>query len=464
MQSQISAIRPWVASLCLVLAAPVNAQAPARCWSDIPNESLPVCLRGQQRQSWCWAASAQMIMTYLDAGNADEYQQFKLANTGYLTECPSENCAPGLPSKCDENGLFPEFQKLDHDFRALFVPRALSWVELKEEIAAKRPVSFSWCWRAPGITVPCRQDDPLKDSGHVMVAAGVGSIEQMVDGKPHSVRAVRVLDPRCCCQGDIGYLTYEEYRQGPGHLHWRDYYCIRVGDTACPVLPDQEPAFEPDAPAFASARKAAESVREAWLANLGSVEQRELLVLPMIASFGAPVASKDVPQLAAVETVLDREIRVRTVPPDSLAAVKDDFSKPELLESLFDSSEISIFPVRVKASSTTAPWLALIEVQRGAGGLWRVTWVGAPIHAKRLYGLLASLPPAEANSEYIEVRVPGLKMSVLVDADPNRRISTRSACGSECERGDDAPPGPRSFAAGMKVLRAAAASYIGGPS
>jgi hypothetical protein len=429
-----------------------------RCWDEIPHKSLHVCLEPQLRPAWCWAASAQMIMTKLLPDHSEEFQQPILATRGYGINCPTVNCSPGPASDCDKRGLFPDFMALDSRFRARSVSRALTWDELTEEIVAGRPVGFSWCWRTPGDTRAC-DADPQKDSGHFMVAAGIDSIDVNVAGMKQSVRAVRVLQPLCCCQGDKGYLTYEEYRQGNGHLHWRDYYCISVAGTPCSSLSAQGDGsgFEPDTPAFAGPRPAAEAVRSAWLTDLESVWRRDLGISPMALALGNLTNQGITPAMSSTPTMLEEEIPVRIILPHDLANSSEDVT----LEALMHDVGVRLFPLHA-ISPASAPWISTIEVRQGADTQWRVAAVGRPYHAAQLLDAWERARIDQEDMSLMEVRFLGLNTSLLIRIDPKNRLNAYPTCG-EClglPRTKKMIP----LADALKLLRIAAKAYQGGPT
>lgn len=446
-------------AILLTTASAISAQqAVQTCWPEIAGESLKVCLQPQLRGTWCWAASAQMIMTFLTQ-NPQEFDQVELASRGYSTHCPTSNCSPGPPSACDDRGLFPDFAALDPRFKSEFVPRPLTWDELKSEIAAHRPVGFSWCWRAPGNSQQC-DPDPEKDSGHFMVASGIGSIDANTVGEKKSIPAVRVLQPLCCCQGDKGYFTYEEYRQGNGHMHWRDYYCIRATDAACTKLPTPEPsAYESGTPAFAGPRPAAEATRSAWLPNIASVWERDLGIFPskLIALGEAAPALTD----AAVDstvTMLADEIPIWFVLPQELAASSGDVT----LDELKHDAGIRLFPLQALSTLTNPPWLSTLEVRQGVDSKWRLASVGRPLHAEMLFHAWQRAHSSGLDTPLAEVRFLGLNTSFLVPIDRTRRLDVFPICGA-CLR-LPMPEEKLPLDEALKRLREAAKSYRGGPS
>jgi papain like cysteine protease AvrRpt2 len=456
----LRSITGMITAILVITASATSAQQVGQvCWPEIAGESLKVCLQPQLRATWCWAASAQMIMTFL-IQNPQQFDQAELASRGYSTICPTSNCFPGPPSPCDDRGLFPDFTALDSRFKFEFVPRSLTWDELKSEIGAHRPVAFSWCWRAPGNSQQC-DPDPEKDSGHFMVLAGIGSIDANVVGGKKSIPAVRVLQPLCCCQGDKGYFTYEEYRQGNGHRHWRDYYCIRATDTACIKLPTPEPssAFEPDAPAFAGPRPAAEATRSAWLPDIASVWERGLgIITPKLNALGEAVPALMDAAVNSTATMLADEIPVWIVLPQELAESSDDVT----LDDVKHDAGIRLFPLQAISTLANTPWLSTLEVRQGVDAKWRLASVGRPLHAEMLFHAWQRAHTSGLDTPLVEVRFLGLNTSFLVPIDRMRRLDVFPICGT-CLR-LPMPEEKLPLEDALKRLREAAKSYRGGPS
>jgi hypothetical protein len=411
-----------------------------------------------------------MIMTFFDWERAAEFAQPLLATRGYQAEppCPSSNCVTGPTTACDSHGVFPEFNDLDAAFDARFLRRPLTWNELSGEVAAGRPVAFSWCWRLPNDSRPCA-DEAEDDSGHMMVAAGVDWIFANVAGAKRRVPAVRVLQPLCCCQGDLGYFTYEEYREGPRHRHWRDYYCIRAAGTECAALPDAPPAvpgppggpapehgpgLELEAPDFESPRQAAEAVRDGWLAALAAAQERSLLRIPLDEAMGGPVG--DPRAGLATATMLADGIPVKVVLAGELAKSPDDAT----LDDLMHEAGLVLFPVQAVTPFASAPWFSTIGVRQGTDGRWRPASVGGPRRARRLHEVWNDLHQKGEDTSLIEVRFLGLNVSVLAHPDPAKRLRVRPYCSGECMLGTQ----PVETGEALRLLREAARGHRGGPS
>jgi len=171
--------------------------------------SLPVQLHPQETGMWCWAASGQMIMDYL---NHDTAQCVQANNRFNRSDCCNiDLCPPPTESSANAcaQGGWPEFNKYGFTFKTTS-NTALSWKDLREQISnmhkcKKRPFAFSWHWPGGG--------------GHMMVAKGYLTLQ--------GVNYVVMLDPWSPCVGDERIITYDYYVESTGHhSHWNDYYDI----------------------------------------------------------------------------------------------------------------------------------------------------------------------------------------------------------------------------------------------
>jgi hypothetical protein len=162
---------------------------------------MAVLLVPQEVDNWCWAASAQMIMSYFGKNVA----QCEQANDEFRrTDCCVS--AKGiLPANCDSGG-WPQFERYGFTyFRTHNAP--LSWEMLQQEIAGKRPVAFSWGWTQNA------------GQGHMMVAIGY------LDAP--TGRLVFVNDPWPPSRGEARQMSYDQYVAADDHIHWDDFYVIK---------------------------------------------------------------------------------------------------------------------------------------------------------------------------------------------------------------------------------------------
>ncbi|WP_394836090.1 hypothetical protein LVJ94_04185 [Pendulispora rubella] len=164
--------------------------------------SLDVRLFAQKQSMWCWAASGQMIMTYISPANAPS--QCKQANVRFgRTDC----CASPTPEACDDGG-WPEFDKYGFSSRTTSWGYALTQNQVKSQIDSRRtPFAFAWGWNGGG--------------GHIMVGTGWS---QDADG----VMYVTLNNPGPVGVGEEQTIPYDEYVGGDGydHSHQMDYYDI----------------------------------------------------------------------------------------------------------------------------------------------------------------------------------------------------------------------------------------------
>lgn len=164
----------------------------------------------QQTKMWCWAASAQMIMTYMGKPIAQcEQADIQLKKT----DC----CSDSIPTHCVKGG-WPQFYR--YGFTSDSVDAALSWEQLKAQIDQNRPVIFSWRWSLGG--------------GHMMVATGYAEPNWVYVNNPFPPQGEASLPP-----GDYQVITYEEFVSSQNHSHWRDYFNIQ---------PKSKPELEPEPP------------------------------------------------------------------------------------------------------------------------------------------------------------------------------------------------------------------------
>jgi hypothetical protein len=181
--------------------------------------SLPVRLRPQETENWCWAACGQMVMEYLGR----DISQCEQANNRYdLTGCCIRDLVPLRANlskddssliayvNCARSG-WPEFEKYNFASKRT-TNAALKWDELKAQLSGGpdsrgRPVVFSWRWK--------------KGGGHMMVAKGYTSI----DGQNYVI----ILDPWPPNKGDEIIIPYSAYVEDPGNYsHWDDFYDLSI--------------------------------------------------------------------------------------------------------------------------------------------------------------------------------------------------------------------------------------------
>ncbi len=179
-----------VLGLWLLLPA-CEPKLPPKIATPIPDTVLlHVELHAQEATQWCWAATGEMMMLYL----GHEVHQCTQATDQGGNQCPCNAC---------QNGA------LRYGFSSSWKPAALTWSELREQVAVhSTPVGFAWLYDGGG-------------GGHMMVAKGYATTA--------TSNLVSVVNPLPFCEGDTSFIDYEIYRELPGeYTHWRDYYDLAV--------------------------------------------------------------------------------------------------------------------------------------------------------------------------------------------------------------------------------------------
>jgi hypothetical protein len=164
---------------------------------------LPMTLYAQQTNMWCWAASGEMIMTYLGV-NGDISQCTQANNYNNRADCCNnfQNCVLGG---------WPEFDRYGCNYDKTFQGTALTFAQLKTEFQNNRPVGFAWGW--------------LSGGGHYMTARGV-----YVDDVGNQY--VYILDPSPWNVdknngGSARLISYFEFVRVPGaYSTWGNDYNI----------------------------------------------------------------------------------------------------------------------------------------------------------------------------------------------------------------------------------------------
>ena len=165
-----------------------------------PIVDLNVPLVVQRHRVWCWAATAQMIMTKLGV-TIDQCDQ---ASNAPLGQSPC--CVNSPPQGCLHSGE-PQFERWGFSASMANGRLGLAANDLMSELAYGRPLAYA------------RRDigNPANDLGHIMVLSGYDNNF----GLHFFVR-----DPL----QEIAGLAYEEYVGGTpnyGFEHARTYYNIR---------------------------------------------------------------------------------------------------------------------------------------------------------------------------------------------------------------------------------------------
>jgi hypothetical protein len=187
-----------------------DADGTCELTADVPPPPLAVPLDPQIESEWCWAASAQMIITYLGGS----VQQCQEANYRFgLTDCCTNAADESSLTECNQPG-WPNWNYWGYNFSETAIGSSLSFAQLQTEFAANRPVGFAWAWSTGG--------------GHYMVATGT----QVEDGTEY----VTINDPWAPNVGEQVTLTYEDWVAGPAgtdptatasYTHMADDYGIQ---------------------------------------------------------------------------------------------------------------------------------------------------------------------------------------------------------------------------------------------
>lgn len=210
--------RPASVLVPALLASLIFAQG---CQKQIggPGATLPPSYRiadpvlakpiAQLEGNWCWAASAEMVLSWRKHPISQCDQANLWPHDGTLDCCPEDPfCNYGqMPVKSFVWGK-TDYKRQDF--------RALDATVIKEEIASNRPVIFSWR--------DCERHCGPRPTGHMMVLVGY-------ETKGNDL-AFDVLDPAPAHQGGhIALITYQEFiAYEPGKSHWADFYGFRDGD------------------------------------------------------------------------------------------------------------------------------------------------------------------------------------------------------------------------------------------
>jgi len=207
--------------LGVLALAPVVLSQPSRGSS---RKVLPVIRCQQEHTYWCWAASAQMIMSYHKLPVIKQCEQVKsrYPGPGYPDASAACNPPPITASEderkkytdaCDLPG-WPEFEKWGFQVPSQTTRTGLSWDEIRNEIDNDRPFCFTKEWvNNPG-------------HGHMLVVFGYEEVK--------GEQFVRVWDPLPGRIKEMN-LPYSKYQANvlpspeddpEPYFHWNDYYRI----------------------------------------------------------------------------------------------------------------------------------------------------------------------------------------------------------------------------------------------
>ena len=286
---------PWTvgAALLAAFAAPATYifPAPSLC---------------QQTESWCWAAVTEMTV----AGLAREGVSLPAAES----QCDQGTTLGGTRGgatqwycKCDSNlpilsdavvTGWPRYAEHGLSCEATADRTWLTFEDLVAELAAHRPVAFSWHYTA--------------DTGHIMLAVGAFITQQQ-----RQVVVVNDPLPICsvtdgCGPGTVCQMSYETYKRLPTnngrwvHYHWIDFHKIAkptTGTAACATPPLGVGKGPPPHPGFTAPFGSSDKARaRTWVLDYlggGGTEGRKSLGL---ASFHPPAVGIG-PEVLAVRFI-----------------------------------------------------------------------------------------------------------------------------------------------------------------
>ena len=196
----------------VLIASAFILQSTAKQQIKPDTQLLNVPLIMQEMRMWCWAASGQMIMTYLNNPVSQCEEVYELYGLNCCNRNRTQNC---------NKGGWPPFEAFDFSFGRT-QDSALKWPDLKAQINNGDPIAFSWKWEGTS-------------TGHMMVAVGYSDMNFFGD----SLHWVFVNDPYPprrdfnLNEGDFMILPYGRYVRGKSdkfgliYDHWDDFYNIR---------------------------------------------------------------------------------------------------------------------------------------------------------------------------------------------------------------------------------------------
>lgn len=174
-----------VPTLVAVLGGQARAQA--------ANKTLAVDRIGQETDMWCWAAGTQMTTKF----GGLSVKQCDQANWRF-----GRNDCCATPSNCVQGG-WPDFPHWGFNTQITAWGTALTWVQLRAQIDANRPVTYAWGWTGGG--------------GHIMVAVGYQYYSD-------TDKYILINDPWPPGSGNQKWITYDEFVAGADHTTQQDYY------------------------------------------------------------------------------------------------------------------------------------------------------------------------------------------------------------------------------------------------
>jgi len=163
----------------------------------------------QQGDRWCWAASAEIIMSSYYPNSS--WKQCIQADDAYPgKKWPRTCCDYPYAPPCNRTG-WPHFEYYEFDYSRTSVP--LTWEELTAQMDQRRPVAVAVQYTDPA-------DPSISHGGHMGVVAGYAVL---FDGE----RKIFIVDPDGF-HGGMWALYDDVFGDHSNSLrHWRTYYDIR---------------------------------------------------------------------------------------------------------------------------------------------------------------------------------------------------------------------------------------------
>jgi hypothetical protein len=164
----------------------------------------------QHGDRWCWAASAEIIMS---SHGRTSWKQCIQADDAYPGKSWPSTCCDdpvGASPLCNRTG-WPHFEY--YGFHSLFTNKPLDWEQLKDQIEQGQPVAVAVKYLNPAFP-------GISRGGHMGVIAGYAVLSD-------KEQAVLIVDP----DGFHGgmWALYDEVFGDSSEFsrHWRTYYDIR---------------------------------------------------------------------------------------------------------------------------------------------------------------------------------------------------------------------------------------------
>jgi hypothetical protein len=190
------------------VGGPGSMTLPSRYRIPDPALAKPI---PQLEENWCWAASAEMVLSW---------RKHRISQCDQANLWPHDgtrDCCPEDPNPNCNHGRMPvrSFGPGKTDFKRIDF-RVLEPSVIEQEIASNRPVIFSWR--------DCATNCGPDPTGHMMVLVGYE-----MKGKDVGFD---ILDPYPVHEGGyLKLLTYHQYvAYDSGKSHWADFYGFRDGD------------------------------------------------------------------------------------------------------------------------------------------------------------------------------------------------------------------------------------------